>query len=153
MSRYDYYRRAQPVVVVPSQPSTVVIEKPVIVEKTVTVDRPVFVDDNGGTYSTKLGASFRIEKIQIPGNRFTAARLLSDPVEGSPLEKLGLRKGDVITRLDDSAVDNFSELDRHMKNTLVRYIKTGTTKVQLASAYIPTDSEMPAGDDDEYKAP
>ncbi|MDR3233559.1 MAG: hypothetical protein LBT46_07865 [Planctomycetaceae bacterium] len=151
MSRYDYYRRTQPVVIVPSQPSTVIIEKPVIVEKTVTVERPVVADTTEGTYSPKLGASFRIDKVQIPGNRFIAARLLSDPVEGSPLEKIGLQKGDVITRLDDNAADSLSELDRHEKSTLVRYIKTGTTKVLLANVYIPTESEVPVSEG--YSAP
>jgi S1-C subfamily serine protease len=154
MSRYDYYRRSRPVVVVPSQPSTVVVERPVIVERTVTVEKQVAADSAAdGTYSPKLGASFRIEKIQIPGNKFVAARLMSDPVEGSPLEKLKLRQGDVITRLDDSAADSLSELDRHERNTLIRYIRTGTTKVVMAKVYIPTDEETPVLPDDEYHAP
>ncbi|GHT21405.1 hypothetical protein FACS189419_02270 [Planctomycetales bacterium] len=144
MSRYNYYRYNPPVVVTQA-PSTVVVEKQTVVE------RPVVVDSSDGTYSIKMGASFRIEKMQIPGYKFTAARLLSNPVEGSPLEKLGLRQGDVITRLDDSPADNLAELDRHVKNTLIRYIKTGTTKVNLGTIYIPTDSEtLPA---DEYSAP
>ncbi|GHT17958.1 hypothetical protein FACS1894189_4880 [Planctomycetales bacterium] len=154
-SPYGYYRRQPDIIVVPSRPSTVVVEKQVVVEKPVVIEKPVYIDSSGtagGSYSPKLGASFRIEKMQIPGYKFTAARLTSDPVEGSPLNKVGLRKGDVITRLDDSAVDSLGELESHEKNTLMRYIKTGTTKVQLAQIYVPVDSEVVPGEDT-YNAP
>jgi hypothetical protein len=132
ISRYNYYRYAEPpVVYVPNQ-TTVVVEQP-----TETISR----SDKQETYSPKLGASFQIEKMQIPGYKFTAARLMSKPVEGSPLEKAGFAEGDVITRLDNSRVDNLAELERHERDTSVRYIKAGTTTVQLAKIYIPTDQE------------
>jgi hypothetical protein len=159
-SRYNYnYYRYQPypvvvaqprptVVVAPSRP-TLVVEKPVVVEKQVIVERPVVIErqvpvqvNTVETYSPKLGASFRIEKMQIPGYKFTAARLTSDPVQSSPLSKIGLRAGDVVTRLNDSPVETLAELDRHERNTLIRYIKTGTTKVLLANIYIPTNAEV-----------
>jgi hypothetical protein len=157
-SPYRYYRYERPVVVVPQQP-TVVVERqqPVVIEKQVVVEKPVYIEKTTPAateeyYSPKLGATFKIEKMQIPGYKFTAARLMSDPVEGSPLSQLGLKKRDAITRLDDETVDSLSVLERHEKNTVVRYIKTGTVKVQLGKMYIPTDSEMTANDE-EYFAP
>ena len=152
-SRYNYYRYpARTVVVTPPRPA-VVVEQPVVVEKQVVVERQVAVPvGQEGSYSSKLGASFRIEKVQIPGYRFTAARLTSDPLEGSPLYSAGLRQGDVITRLDNNPADTLAELERHEKNTLVRYIKTGTTKVLLANVYIPTDAEILA-EGEHYHAP
>ena len=133
----------RPALVVQTQPTPIVVEKQVIVEKPVVVERqvPVVISANG-TYSPKLGASFRIENMQVPGYKFTAARLTSDPVSTSPLAKIGLRKGDVITRLDDSPANTLAELERHERNTLIRYIKTGTTKVLLANIYIPPTAEM-----------
>ena len=141
-ARNNYYYRQPAVVVAPPhptvvvrQPSPVIIERPVVVERTVPV-----VINTGGTYSPKLGASFRIENMQIPGYKFTAARLMTDPSPDSPLYGIGLQKGDVITRLNDNPVDTLAELDRHEQNTLIRYIKTGTTKVLLSSVYIPPDT-------------
>ena len=155
-SRYGYYRYPsypsyyryppRPVVVVPPQPA-VVVERPVVVEKQVVVERQVAVPSStAGSYSPKLGASFRIENMQIPGYKFTAARLMSDPVAGSPLYGIGLRTGDVLTRLDNNPADSLAELERHERNTTIRYIKTGTTKVLQTTIYIPTDTEVsPSG--------
>jgi len=130
----------------------VVVERPVIVERQVVVERqtPVIVGSEG-SYSPKLGAFFRIENMEIPGHRFTAARLMSDPVEGSPLRDIGLRKGDVITRLNDAPASTLAELERHAGNMAMRYIKTGTTRVLLANIYIPRDSEV--FDSGTYHAP
>lgn len=161
-SRYSYYRQQQPVVVVPAQPTVVVqkvVERPIIVEK--VVDRPVVVEKTvavpmGDNYSYRLGAAFEIQKMQIPGYKFTAARLTSDPVEGSPLSRLGLVKGDVITRLNNEAVTSLSVLDNHERSTAVRYIKRGTTKVVLDKIYIPPDDELGSENvygDDVYYAP
>lgn len=147
-----YYPYASHTVVVRPQPTPLVVEKQIVIEKPVVVEQqvPVVVGANG-SYSPKLGASFRIENMQIPGYKFTAARLTSDPLPDSPLNRVGLRKGDVITRLDDTPAETLAELERHSKNTLVRYIKTGTTKVLLANVYIPTDAEM--RDANTYYAP
>jgi hypothetical protein len=160
-SPYGYYRHSPAVVVVPPRPSTVVVERPVVVEKPVIVERQVFIEkpvsaipvQSSDYYSPKLGAMFMIQNMKIPGYTFTAARLTSDPIEGSPLNVIGLRKGDVVTRLDDEAVDSLQELERHEKNTLIRYIKTGTTKVQLAKIYIPTDKELNPKEEDTFYAP
>lgn len=164
-SPYGYYRRPQPVVVVQQpRPTTVVIEKaPVVVEKIiekpVIVEREVVVEKTVPSkalpedyYSPKLGATFKIQNMQIPGYKFKAARLTSDPLEGSPLEEIGLVKGDVVTRLDNDAVTELDVLESHEKNTLIRYIKSGTTKVQLGRVYIPTDAELHQ-DDDVFYAP
>jgi len=151
---YNYYNRPpyyrQPAVVVaPSRP--VVIEKPVIVEQPVIVERQVpVVVGSDGAYSPTLKASFHIENMRIPGYRFTGARLISDPAPDSPLNSIGLRKGDVITRLDSRPADTLEELERHDKNTQIRYIKTGTTKVLLANVYIPAGGE---GHNETYYAP
>ena len=119
-----------PVVVAPAPP--------VIVERQVIVERPVpVVRGPEGTFSPNLGAWFRIENMQIPGHRFTAARLMSDPLPNSPLNRLGLRQGDVITRLNDNPVTTLAELERHSRNTTVRYIHTGTTRVLVDNIFIP----------------
>jgi len=153
-----FYYRQPAVVVVPQRPVVVtrppvvverpvIVERPVVVERQVVVDRPVVVErqvpvvvGGGGTYSPKLGASFRIENMQIPGHRFTAARLTTDPAEGSPLNDIGLQRGDVITRLNDNPANTLAELERHTGHTTIRYIKTGTTRVLLANIYIPADT-------------
>lgn len=128
----------------------VVVQKPVVIEKSVVVERPVVVERqvsvvSDAGYSSRLGASFRIEHMQIPGYRFTAARLISDPSEGSPLLQIGLRNGDVITRLDHSPVHTLAELDSHVNNTAIRYIKAGTTTVHLADIDIPASTEVFTG--------
>ena len=134
--RYPAYYRQPAVVVAPSPP--IVVEKQVIVEQPVVVERQVpVVVGTEGAYSPKLRAFFRIENMQIPGYQFTAARLMSDPSPDSPLHSIGLRKGDVITRLDNSPADSLEELERHDRNTQIRYIKTGTAKVLLANVFIP----------------
>ena len=144
---YPPYYRQPAVVVAPSHP--VVVEKQVVVEQPVIVERQVpVVVGSEGAYSPTLKASFHIENMQIPGHRFTAARLVSDPLPDSPLNSIGLRRGDVITRLDNSPADTLAELERHDKNTRIRYIKTGTTKVLLANVYIPA-----GGDSETYYAP
>ena len=134
--RYPPYYRypVRPVYVAPPPP--VVIERPVVVQQQVTVPVPP-----EGSYAPRLGASFRIENMQIPGYQFTAARLMSDPVAGSPLNGVGLRRGDVITRLDNNPADSIAELERHVRDTTIRYIKAGTTKVLQTNIYIPTDTE------------
>ena len=152
---YGYYRHSRPVVVVPQQPSTVIVERPVVVEKEVIVEKPVYATPSlpNDYYSPKLGATFKIQNMQIPGYKFTAARLTSDPLEGSPLADIGLVKGDVITRLDDDTVNRLEVLERHEKATLVRYIKTGTTKVKLGRIYIPTDEDLTPVESETYYAP
>ena len=162
-ARNNYYYRQPTVVVAPPRPVVVssppvVVERPVVVEKQVIIEKPVVVErqvpivvGNEGSYSPKLGALFRVENMEIPGYRFTAARLMSDPAEGSPLRDMGLRKGDVITRLNDSPASTLAELDQHTGNIAVRYIKTGTTKVRLANIYIPRDTEV--FNDGTYNAP
>jgi len=139
---------ARPTVVV-TPPSPVVVQRPVVIERQVVVEQPVIVERQvpaaaaqDGSFSPKLGAWFRIENMQLPGYRFTAARLMSDPLPDSPLHRIGLRKGDVITRLNDNPADNLAELERHERNTLVRYIKTGTTRVLLANVHIPATTEV-----------
>ena len=154
--RYSPYYHNR-VVVVPSQP-TVVVERPVVVEKQVVVEKPVYIEKrdvpltSSDYYSPRLGATFVIQNMQIPGYKFTAARITSPPLEGSPLAALRLQKGDVITRLNDESVNSLSALERHDGSTAVRYIRSGTTKVLLGTIYIPTDADLrnPSGN---YVAP
>ena len=135
------------VVVVPARP-TVVVEKQVVVEKPVVIEKPVYIEKqdvplaSNDYYSPALGATFVLQNMQIPGYKFTAARLTSAPLEGSPLESLNLRKGDVVTRLDDESVNSLTVLERHDGSTAVRYIRSGTTKVLLGNIYIPTEADL-----------
>ena len=138
-------RPPRPIFIAPPLP--VVVERPVYVETPTTV---TVVTNTGDHYSSKLGATFVIQNMQIPGYRFTAARLTSTPQEGSPLETLGLRKGDVITRLNDESVNSLAVLERYEGSTAVRYIRTGTTRVRLGTIYIPTNSQS---DSDGFVAP
>jgi hypothetical protein len=155
---YRYHYHHPPVVVV--EPYPVIVEKHVVVETPVIVDRQIIVqevaapnadasveqevrrEEGEGLYSLKLGASFNLEPMQIPGYAFTAARLTSDPVEGSPLHEIGLRAGDAVTRLNGAAVTELEVLEQQEGETEIRYIKSGSTRVLLASVYIPTDDEI-----------
>jgi len=146
------------VVVVPAPPSTVVVERPVVVEKQVVVEKPVYLEkqnvplSSSDYYSPKLGATFVIQNMQIPGYKFTAARITSTPLDGSPLLALGLKKGDVITRLNDESVDSLAVLERHDGSTTMRYIRSGTTKVLMGTIYVPTDTDL-RNDNSKYIAP
>ncbi|MDR0392442.1 MAG: hypothetical protein LBH59_11080 [Planctomycetaceae bacterium] len=166
-SPYDYPRR-RPVVVVPPQPvivtqpmSPVVVEKPVIVEKKVIVEKQVPVvlpadtslSSSNNYYSPKLGATFVIQNMQIPGYAFKAARLTSDPIANSPLNSIGLVRGDVITRLDNESVESIDVLEKHEANTVIRYIKTGTTKVLLGKIYIPKNAGVVVNSSEQIYAP
>lgn len=81
----------------------------------------------GGHFSWRLGARFDLQPMRIPGHEFTAARIVTHPVAGSPLRQLGLRRGDVITRLDGRRVLSYQELENHHLYTTVRYIRQGTS--------------------------
>ena len=166
--RYHYHR--PPVVVVEPYPVAypVIVERQVVVETPVIIDRQVIVqeaavpeaveaveqeewlDDGKGLYSLKLGASFNLEPMQIPGYSFTAARLTSDPVEGSPLHEIGLQEGDAITRLGGTAVAELEMLEQQEGETEIRYIKADSTRVLLANVYIPTDDEILNEDEIHY---
>ena len=129
------------VVVVPASPP-VVVEKQVVIEKPVYIERQDVPLASSDYYSPALGATFVLQNMQIPGYKFTAARITSTPLEGSPLEVLNLRKGDVITRLDDESVNSLAVLERHDGSTAVRYIRSGTTRVLQGTIYIPTDADL-----------
>ncbi len=159
-SVYSYNRYGRSVVVVDRPPVVVqrppiVVEKPVVIEKPVIIEKPVpvAVTNANEYYSRKLGATFGFEKMQIPGYKFVGARLLTEPVNGSPLYELGLRRGDVVTRLDNDPASSADALELHEKVTTIRYIKTGTTKVLIDRIYIPTDDELQNAEDDGFVAP
>lgn len=88
-------------------------------------------------FSPRLGARFLVQQMYLPqfGN-FWAARIVSEPAWDSPLRQLGLEEGDVITRLDGLPVMNTQELERHVLDTGVRYIKAGTQQVVQAKMFI-----------------
>ena len=164
-SPYHYYRYhycRPPIVVIKPQPviverhivveTPVIIERQIIVQEATAVEQEERLDDGEGLYSLKMGASFNLEPMQIPGYAFTAARLTSDPVEGSPLHEVGLQAGDAITRLGGTAVTELEVLEKQEGETEMRYIKANTTKVLLANVYIPTDDEI-LNDDEVHYAP
>lgn len=103
--------------------------------------RQVIIDNGGGStlayFSNRLGARFLIQSIQI-GNfpSVMAARIVSDPVFGSPLQQAGLAMGDVITRLDGVPVTNTNELERHILDTKVRFVKAGSSTVSESWIWI-----------------
>ena len=85
----------------------------------------------GGYFSPRLGAQFVIQTIQVGGfPAVKAARITSQPSPGSPLSQLGLSIGDVITRLDGIPVTRKAELENHVYETNVRFVKAGTSWVQ-----------------------
>jgi hypothetical protein len=88
-------------------------------------------------FSPKLGARFLIEQVFLPQfGHFTAARIVSHPEQGSPLLQLNLQIGDVITRLDGLPANNLPELERHILETNVRFIRGGTQSVQQGEIFI-----------------
>ena len=92
---------------------------------------------NRGTFSPRLGARVEIQQVFLPQfGTFTAARIVSEPVWGSPLRELGLQNGDVITRLDGVRTTWLGEMENHYAHTDVRYIKAGTTQVRNGSIHI-----------------
>ncbi len=96
-------------------------------------------------YAWRLGAEFEIQTIQVPGYVFRAARIVSEPEFGSPLNQLGLQVGDVITRLDGIPVTNYAELERHAYRTVVRYVKAGTINPRNGVIYISGGSQVAGG--------
>jgi hypothetical protein len=97
------------------------------------------IDDNGqlAYFSPRLGARFVIQRITLPQHgTFNAARLVSEPEPDSPLLQIGLRQGDVITRLDGTPVTITRELERHILETTVRYIRAGKSTVQQGQVFI-----------------
>lgn len=88
-------------------------------------------------FSRKLGARFLVQQMYLPqfGN-FWAARIVSEPEMNSPLRQLGLEQGDVITRLDGIPVMNTQELERHILDTGVRFIRAGGQNVFKGTMYI-----------------
>lgn len=94
--------------------------------------------------SQRWRASFHLEEtLQLPqfqGLTFAGARIVRID-EDSPLIQMGLKVGDVITRLDGTKIDTgrwpnqqgcywmLPQFERHYGLTKVRYIRSGTTQV------------------------
>ncbi len=88
-------------------------------------------------FSPRLGARFLIQPMFLPQfGQFFGARLVSLPEPGSPLLQLGLSEGDVITRLDGLPVRDTWELERHVLETSVRFIRDGEQVVRRGTMYI-----------------
>lgn len=121
-------------------------------------ETPFAIDPNSGRrayHSERLGADFLIQKIRIAGfDSFWAARIVSRPESNSPLRQLGLDVGDVITRLDGVPLTNYEELERHIVETDVRYIRSGTSRVRRGEIYIsPYSTQRPEDDDEQILPP
>lgn len=93
---------------------------------------------NGLAYfSPRLGARFLVGQMYLPQfGSFWGARIVSQPEWGSPLRKLGLREGDIITRLDGVPITSPAELERHTLETGVRFLRTGSDHVFRDTLYI-----------------
>ena len=88
-------------------------------------------------FSRRLGARFVVQKFYLPEfGSFFGARLVSEPEHGSPLRQLGLEQGDVITRLDGTPVTDTDELEKHILDTNVRYIRAGESRVRAATMIV-----------------
>jgi len=88
-------------------------------------------DNQLAYFSPRLGARFAIQKVQIGGySPARIARLVSRPEPGSPLAQLGMRQGDLITRLDGVPVSNLQQLEQHILDTNVRFVRAGSHTVQ-----------------------
>lgn len=99
----------------------------------------------GGYHSTMLGASLNLQYMQITQSgrkvNFWGGRIVSLE-KNSPLNKIGLQLGDVVTRLDSIPIANkasqrkrnqpyrLPEADSHYGPTKVRYIFRSTQNVQ-----------------------
>jgi len=105
----------------------------------------------GGYYSPTLRCHFTVNTVQINGFTVRAARLVSNPQWGSPLQHLGLRQGDVIFRLDGVPVTNNYELDNHYSWTTVRYARQGMGQIRNGQIYI--DNHQMASNDEFYGQP
>ena len=98
----------------------------------------MIIQPPAGRYSPSLRAWFVVSQnftlpwyqYQFPGARITRMQ------PNSPLQRIGLQPGDVITRLDNMRVACYGELDNHFDWSTVRYIKRGTTSVYNGSVYI-----------------
>ncbi len=94
--------------------------------------------------SQRWRASFHLDEAlvlpQFQGLGFAGARIVKVE-EDSPLKRLGLKVGDVITRLDGTKIDTgrwpnqegcywmLPQFERHYGLTTVRFIRAGTTQV------------------------
>lgn len=88
-------------------------------------------------FSPRLGARFVLQKVQIGGFApVTAARIVSTPYRNSPLSNIGLKIGDVITRLDGIPIGNYRQLEQHVYDTKVRFVKAGQATVRSKTTWI-----------------
>jgi hypothetical protein len=112
--------------------------------------------DTIGYHSPTLGAVFHTEWMYILQNgqqiTFWGARITKLNVD-SPLHALGVRAGDVITRLDgiristgmysDNDVWQLPECERHFGRTEVRYIITGINAVKIGDIMLSGGGPVP----------
>jgi len=87
-------------------------------------------------YSDSLRAWFVVRRFRRGNVEFPGARLVSDPEYASPLEVIPIRRGDIITRLDDIRVRTVWELERHYAETSVRWVQRNTGNVRIGMIYI-----------------
>jgi hypothetical protein len=98
-------------------------------------------------FSSRLGARFLMEEMFLPQfGRFTGARMVSEPLPGSPLLQLGLGEGDLITRLDGVPVIRIQELERHILGTGVRFIRAGEQTVCRGTMFVDPYAYFPPPD-------
>ena len=126
--------------VVINEPQLNVPQQPIQVQQPAQVQQLVIDPSQPNPlayFSPRLGARFLIQPMFLPqfGN-FMAARIVSVPEFGSPLLQLGLEEGDVITRLDGLPVVNLAELERHILETGVRFIRAGEQSVCQGTMFV-----------------
>jgi hypothetical protein len=88
-------------------------------------------------FSPRLGARFLVEPVSMPKyGSFWAARIVSVPDHNSPLMQLGLGEGDLITRMDGLPLTCTIELERHVLETGIRFIRAGEYSVCHGTLFI-----------------
>jgi len=104
------------------------------------LQEPTYRVATGSYYSPRLKARFVLQYMSIPGHSFWGARIV-DLNYDSPLRRIDLKVGDVVTRLDGirvstgrfqktdyatgSLVWQLPQMEKHYSRTHVRYIRTG----------------------------
>ena len=90
---------------------------------TLTVATPSIARSPVRKYSPTLRGEFYIDRFYFPGYGWHTAVGVIDLDEDSPLHAAGVKRFDVITRLDNIRVTNLERLEKHYCWTSVRYYR------------------------------
>lgn len=87
-------------------------------------------------YSWRMQAHFVIQTIDLTPYGWAGyrpvAQLVAPPSPYSPIARLGLRPGDMITRIDDVPISTYADLDSHYTLTKLTFLRQGFYYAQQA---------------------